>query len=280
MNDREIRKMPLTTLNESLRKFYLQHTPVMMWAMTLTLVYMVQACSTIRPTTALEQKKAIEITQESNIDHVVPKTFKDAEKVEKDGPLNLGVFSPLGTSSSMTANNSTTQSTQNTPALAMPFVVLQSAVVDNTPKNGIPIEIAKLTKEKKWNEALRAIAIETKKNPRNVQLLFIQSRIYVELGQLENARLALMAFIDKYPDIPEPYNNLAVLYASAGKLDVARENLEICLKLSPKYAIALQNLGDIYTLTAASYYEKAYQLDRRMKDADKKSKLAQSITNQ
>ena len=113
-----------------------------------------------------------------------------------------------------------------------------------------------------------------------MQLLFIQSRIYIERGQLENARLALMAFIDKYPDIPEPYNNLAVLYASAGKLDVARENLELCLKLSPKYAIALQNHGDIYTLTAASYYEKAYQQDRRMKDAEKKRKLAQSITGQ
>jgi Flp pilus assembly protein TadD len=280
MIHREIRKMPSITVNESLRNFHLQVDPKFMWVFTLTLVYLVQGCSTVRPNTALEQKKSIETTQESNIDHVVPKTFKDAEKMEKDGPMNLGVYSPLGASSAMTSNNTTTQSTQNTPTLAMPFVVLQSAVVDNTPKNGIPHNIAQLTKEKKWDEALKAIAVETKKNPRNVQLLFIQSRIYIERGQLENARLALMAFIDKYPDIPEPYNNLAVLYASAGKLDVARENLELCLKLSPKYAIALQNLGDIYTLTAASYYEKAYQQDRRMKDAEKKRKLAQSITGQ
>ena len=54
MNDREIRKMPLTRLNESLRKFHPQRYPVLIWVLTLTLVYMVQACSSIRPTTALE----------------------------------------------------------------------------------------------------------------------------------------------------------------------------------------------------------------------------------
>ena len=278
MNHREIRKMPLITFNESFRKNYRYRYQWFLWALTFVQVIFIVACTSLKPTSNLDQKKAIEATQEANIDHVVPKSFQEAEKVGKNGPMNLGVYSPLGTSTSMTSNNTSTQSTQNTPALAIPFVVLQSAVVDNTPKNGIPVNIAKLTKEKNWTEALKAIDVEMKKNPRNVQLLFIQSRIYIELGQLENARVALSNFIEKYPDIPEPYNNLAVLYASAGKLDVARENLEMSIKLAPNYAIALQNLGDIYTLTAASYYDKAYQQDRRLKDADKKRKLAQAIT--
>jgi tetratricopeptide (TPR) repeat protein len=278
MNHREIKKMRPMTFNKSFEINHRYQYQLILWTLTFAQVIFIGACSSLKATSALDQKKAIEATQEANIDHVVPKSFQEAEKVEKNGPMNLGVYSPLGTSTSMTSNNTSTQSTQNTPALAIPFVVLQSAVVDNTPKNGIPVNIAKLTKEKNWTEALKAIDLETKKNPRNVQLLFIQSRIYIELGQLENARIALTNFIEKYPDIPEPYNNLAVLYASAGKLDIARENLEMSIKLAPNYAIALQNLGDIYTLTAASYYDKAYQQDRRLKDADKKRKLAQAIT--
>ena len=52
----------------------------------------------------------------------------------------------------------------------------------------------------------------------------------------------------------------------------------MCLKLSPNYAIALQNLGDIYTLIAANYYDRAFKQNRRMTEAEKKRKLAEAIT--
>ena len=120
--------------------------------------------------------------------------------------------------------------------------------------------------------------MESKKNPRNIQILFVRTRILIEQGQLESARQALLTFIDKYPEVPEPYNNLAVLYASVGKLEQARDYLELCVKLAPNYAIALQNLGDIYTLIAANYYDKAFKQYRRMTEADKKRKLAEAIT--
>jgi Flp pilus assembly protein TadD len=231
------------------------------------------ACSSVS-IVKMDQEQKISAAKDSNLDHAVPTTLEEATK----NPTSLGVYSPLGTSTSMTSNNNGLQTTQNTPTLATPFVALQNAAADTTPKNGIPAQIAVLIKDKKWDEALKAIDVEAKKSPRNVQILFVRTRILIEQGQLETARQALLTFIDKYPEIPEPYNNLAVLYARAGKLELARDNLELCLKLSPNYAIALQNLGDIYTLIAASYYDRAFGQNRRLTDADKKRKLAEAIT--
>ena len=233
------------------------------------------ACVSMNPETPKEQKDQILVAKESNLDHHVPTTLEEATK----NPGNLGVYSPLGTSTSMTSNNTGLQTTQNTPTLATPFIALQNVPTDTSSKNGIPANIAKLMKDKKWDEALKAIDVESKKSPRNVQILFVRTRILIEQGQLESARQALLAFIDKYPEIPEPYNNLAVLYARAGRLDLARDNLEMCIKLSPNYAIGLQNLGDIYTLIAASYYDQAFKQNSRMTEADQKRKLAEAITS-
>ncbi len=241
--------------------------------LSLPLLY---ACSSMNPATPKDQKEQISAAKESNLDHHVPSTLEEATK----NPGNLGVYSPLGTSTSMTSNNTGLQTTQNTPTLATPFVALQNAPTDTSSKNGVPANITRLIKDKKWDEALKVIDVESKKSPRNIQILFVRTRILIEQGQLESARQALLTFIDKYPEIPEPYNNLAVLYARAGKLDMARDNLEMCIKLSPNYAIGLQNLGDIYTLIAASYYDQAFKKNRRMTDADKKRKLAEAITSQ
>ena len=216
-------------------------------------IFALFGCATADKVSLEEHAKQIALAKEANIDHQVPTTFEEAVK----NPGNLGLYSPLGTSTSMTSNNTGLQTTQNTPTLATPFVALQNATTD---------------------EALKAIELESKKNPRNIQILFVRTRILIEQGQLESARQALLTFIDKYPEVPEPYNNLAVLYASVGKLEQARDYLELCVKLAPNYAIALQNLGDIYTLIAANYYDKAFKQNRRMTEADKKRKLAEAIT--
>ena len=245
------------------------------WYLIL-LLCLITGCASTLPKSPEEQARQIANAKASNLDHKVPSNLEDATL----NPGNLGYYSPLGTSTSMTSNNSGLQTTENAPALASSFIDLKTAPLDTSSKNGLPARIGQLVKDKKWDEALRAIDAESKKNPRNIQILFVRTRILIEQGQLETARLALQAFIDKYPEIPEPHNNLAVLYARAGRLDLARDHLELCLKLAPNYAIALQNLGDIYTLMAASFYDKAFKQNRRMTEADKKRKLAEAITAQ
>ncbi len=193
-------------------------------------------------------------------------------------PAYLGTYSPNQVAVPYSSNNSETQSSAFTPSLATPFIALQNATLDTEPKNGVPVKLAKLVNEKQWAEALKEVDQNIKKAPKNVQLLFVRSKILIELGQLENARIALVDLTDRFPELPEPYNNLAVLYASVGKLDLAKENLELCLRLSPNYAIALLNLADVYTKIAASYYSQAFQKNKKLKAADQKRKLADAIT--
>jgi ketosteroid isomerase-like protein len=61
--------------------------------------------------------------------------------------------------------------------------------------------------------------------------------------------------------LPEPYNNLAVLYAQQKQYDKARTALEMAIRTHPSYAIAYENLGDVYAKLASQAYDKALQLD-------------------
>jgi ketosteroid isomerase-like protein len=66
---------------------------------------------------------------------------------------------------------------------------------------------------------------------------------------------------EDFPELPEPYNNLAVLYASQNQFDKARTALEMAIRTNPSYATAHENLGDVYARLASQAYNKALQLD-------------------
>jgi hypothetical protein len=70
------------------------------------------------------------------------------------------------------------------------------------------------------------------------------------------------ALTEDYPELPEPYNNLAVLYAGQGQYDKAKQALEMAIRTHPSYATAHENLGDIYAKMASQAYDRALQLDR------------------
>jgi Flp pilus assembly protein TadD len=194
-------------------------------------------------------------------------------------PLNLGGDALNDEPSAYSPNNTGVQSAATVPSLANPFFAnLITPPEDTSLKNAVPVSILKLLKAKKNTEALKEIDAALEKNPKNVQLRFIRSRIFIEQGKLEQARVALTEITEKFPELPEPYNNLAVLYATLGQLELARENLEMSLRLAPDNALALQNLGDVYSRLAASKYIKAYQLNPRLRDSDRKAKLAEAVT--
>ena len=62
-----------------------------------------------------------------------------------------------------------------------------------------------------------------------------------------------------HPRMPEPWNNLAVLYAAEGRFDEARETLMTALERRPS-AIGYANLGDIYSRLARQAYGRAREL--------------------
>lgn len=99
------------------------------------------------------------------------------------------------------------------------------------------------------------------KNPRDPQMRFLKALIQQDGGQREAAIASYERLIQDYPELPEPYNNVAVLYASQNRFEKAREALEMATRNSRSYAIAHENLGDVYARLASEAYRQAVQLD-------------------
>ncbi len=93
--------------------------------------------------------------------------------------------------------------------------------------------------------------------PGDAPMRFLQAVLASETGQTAQANRLLERMTEEFPDLPEPYNNLAVLQAAAGQLDRARSLLESALRLDPGYRTAHENLGDVLVRLAQRAYESA-----------------------
>jgi tetratricopeptide (TPR) repeat protein len=110
------------------------------------------------------------------------------------------------------------------------------------------------------------------KKPRDPQMNFIKGVIQSEAGKPVEAISTFTQITQDYPELPEPYNNLAVLYAGQNQFDKAKVALEMAIRTNPSYATAHENLGDVYAKLASQAYSKALQLDSS--NAAVKPKLA------
>jgi len=115
------------------------------------------------------------------------------------------------------------------------------------------------------------------KNPRDAQVRFLKGLILTDLGKSADAVQVFTGLTEDYPELPEPYNNLAVLYAAQGKYDAARNALEMAIRTHPSYATAHENLGDLYARMASQAYDKALQIDNSNKTAQTKLALIKDM---
>jgi tetratricopeptide (TPR) repeat protein len=121
----------------------------------------------------------------------------------------------------------------------------------------VPSDVEKLVKARKFEDAIDLINSTLKKTPRNVQLRFVKARIQIEMRQFPQATKTLIEITQQFPELPEPYNNLAAIAANQGNWIEARDYLELALKLRPSYAIASANLGEIYIRLGSQAYDNA-----------------------
>lgn len=129
----------------------------------------------------------------------------------------------------------------------------------------IAAEIEKEINQGKAEEALARIQSELDAIPSNalgtnVQLLFLQARAYAALGRETEALNAYRDMTQRFPELPEPWNNLAALYTRQGRLEDARQALAIALQLNPGYALAHYNMGQILQALALQSYDKASRM--------------------
>lgn len=98
-------------------------------------------------------------------------------------------------------------------------------------------------------------------NPSDAEMRFLRGVIATEQKQPTQAIQIFSALARDYPGMPEPYNNLAVLYAAQGQERKAADALEQAIRAQPGYAVAHENLGDLYARMASQSYAKALELD-------------------
>lgn len=138
-----------------------------------------------------------------------------------------------------------------------------TARADDVPDGNKEVQAAnKLFKQKQYDQALEKVNGVLAAKPKDAQARFLKGLILTEQGKINDAIGIFSALTDDYPDLPEPYNNLAVLYAGQGQYEKAKAALEMAVRTHPNYATAHENLGDIYAKMASQEYNRALQLDR------------------
>jgi tetratricopeptide (TPR) repeat protein len=115
------------------------------------------------------------------------------------------------------------------------------------------------------------------KNPKDAQARFLKGLILADQGKTNDAIAVFTGLTEDYPELPEPYNNLAVLYASQSKYEAAKNALEMAIRTHPSYATAHENLGDLYAKMASLAYDKALALDNKNAAAQTKLALIQDM---
>ena len=122
-------------------------------------------------------------------------------------------------------------------------------------------EVTQLMRSGQHAQALARAERYLAAKPRDPQMRFLKGVVQTELGRSADAIETFTRLTEDYPELPEPYNNLAVLYAAQSQFDKARSALEMAVRTNPGYAIAHENLGDVYARLATQSYSRAQQLD-------------------
>ncbi|CAN7312901.1 tetratricopeptide repeat protein [Trinickia sp. LjRoot230] len=137
-----------------------------------------------------------------------------------------------------------------------------SATYAQTPRpttDGTP-QIDASIASRNWSAALSDLDTRIASNPRDAQAKFKRGTVLAHLHRDDDAIQQFVELTQIYPELPEPYNNLAALYAKHGRYEEARTALETAVKANPGYGLAYENLGDLYLRLSAEAYKRAQKI--------------------
>lgn len=103
--------------------------------------------------------------------------------------------------------------------------------------------------------ALRRVDAAIATDPRDVQLRFLRGVLLLDLHRDAEALAHFELMSLEFPELPDPFNNLALLHARALRLDEARQALETALRNDPGHHTARANLAQVYLMLAARTLE-------------------------
>jgi len=134
-------------------------------------------------------------------------------------------------------------------------------------------QVKKLLRQEKFESALVLVDKYMAINPRDPQMRFWKAWITDRSGNHVVALELYLSLTQDYPEIAEPFNNLAVLYAAKGQYAAAKEALDAALRANPNYAEAHENLGDVMVQLARQSYQRAFQLHPALTSIQRKIEL-------
>ena len=113
----------------------------------------------------------------------------------------------------------------------------------------------------KYEEADSIIIVQLKDKPRDAQWRYLEALLKAEMGLslnnediLDSAVFLFERLSEEFPELPEPYNNLAVLYDKMGEEQKAISSLKLAILNNPDSALAYENLADLYLFLARETY--------------------------
>lgn len=158
------------------------------------------------------------------------------------------------------------------------LVLAAGIVVSSPPAFADALQQAQqLMKQGRFEEALQQTERILRNQPRDAQARFAKGLILTEMNRPDEAIAVFASLTEDYPELPEPYNNLAVLYDQKKQYEKAKTALEMAIRTHPAYATAHENLGDIYARMASRAYDKALQLDSSNVTAQNKLALIKEL---
>jgi len=138
-------------------------------------------------------------------------------------------------------------------------------------------EIQRLIQQGSFEKALVLTEEQLAENPDEIQTLFLKGLILARMDRLKESEAVFIGLTEKHPELPEPYNNLAVVYAASGDYDKAEEALRMAINTHPSYATAHENLGDIYAKMASQAYNNALKLDSNNQETKEKLSMISDL---
>lgn len=142
---------------------------------------------------------------------------------------------------------------------------------------GVSSQAQSMIEQGQAADALKLLENHIEKNPQDAEARFVRGLALVKLDRSKDAIRVFADLTRDYPQLPEPFNNLAVLYAAEGDYEKARDALEAALATHPSYATAHENLGDIYAALAGAAYNRALMLDETNQVVRRKLSLVNEL---
>jgi ketosteroid isomerase-like protein len=138
-------------------------------------------------------------------------------------------------------------------------------------------DVAQLTRDGKFSDALAKADSFLSGKPRDPQMRFLKGIAQRDAGRTADAISTFTRLTEDFPELPEPYNNLGVLYADQNQIDKARGALEMAIRTNPSYSTAHENLGDVYAKLSSAAYSKALQIEGNSNAVSPKLALIRQI---